>query len=173
MDGWWSTTGNEPGDTQALSSVLVGGRITWRVSRTESTQVNEFTAPTINEWGRRLLQFPPWFAGEIGASLQNRIDAYGVPRDIHVIALPVGQQDAARRSTVLSIQPGDFLGVVVRDDITETLINAIVMVMSVRYQLTSGGVSVKILTCLQASSMSAVTFWEWGRSTYGGGDVWR
>ena len=69
--------------------------------------------------------------------------------------------------------PGDYYGLVVHDDIAGVSINSRCLVLGVRYRWDGRGIPYKTLNLLETGQGTAVTFWEWGRSTDGGGDVWR
>lgn len=96
---------------------------------------------SIQQYGRRELNFPTWFSQTARSAVQSRIDALSQPRNIYTVTLYVDQRDTARTAEIARIQPGDFVNL---NDVSQT-----VFVQHVSYSLSFRGVRVKVLTCIE------------------------
>ena len=133
-----------------LYTVRVTIRLSYRLHR-DTAILNEEVETGASEdlWGRRELTFPPWFSATSDIAVQERINAYAKPRDIHVVDFAMQQADSAMTDEIAAIQAGDFIGLLIDDPRTRTTISGFVFVMNVAYNLHRNRPPVKRLTCLQ------------------------
>ena len=120
---------------------------------------------SISEWDTRALDIEGWIQNTATSTLQARIDALAVQRNIRTVDFYVDQRDATKTAEIAALQPGDFIAL--------PHVGSIVFVMHAEWQLSARGSDIKRLTCIDTGTAHVPTVPDRALSWRGNELTWR